>query len=178
MAFDLPLDYNDVASRIHDFRTKHPDGSLQQMDLQFIEFGGKSWVVYTAAAFRSPDDPRPGMGTAWEAVPGKTNFTRDSEVQNAETAAWGRAIAAVLAADTKKGVASAEEVRGGQVRADAQTPVDEARNALRAACALHSLDLATVRDEFFAEYAVGPNDASIEQLQAFTKKIIDREAAK
>jgi hypothetical protein len=105
------LDYIDVASRLVEFREKHPDGSIQQHALDFREVGGKTWVIYTAAAYRTPDDVRPGHGTAWEQVPGKTNFTRDSEVQNAETSAWGRAIVAVLAADTKKGIASAEEVR-------------------------------------------------------------------
>lgn len=110
-----PLDYIDVATRIVEFRTKHPEGSLQQVDIKFIDFAGKSWVVYTAAAYRTPDDPRPGMGTAWEPTPGPTNFTRDSELQNAETAAWGRAMVAALAVDTKKGVASSEEVRNRQV---------------------------------------------------------------
>lgn len=109
MGYDLPDDYVDVAERVREFRTKHPDGSLQQHDLQFVDFGGKAWVIYTAAAYRTPDDPRPGMGTAWEQVPGKTPFTRDSELQNAETAAWGRAIVAALAADTKR-IASADEV--------------------------------------------------------------------
>lgn len=106
-----PSDYIDVAERIAEFRAKHPDGSLQQVDVKFTDFAGKSWVVYTAAAYRTPDDPRPGHGTAWEPVPGPTAFTRDSELQNAETSAWGRAIVAALAADTKRGVASADEVR-------------------------------------------------------------------
>ena len=109
-----PLDYIDVATRIVEFREKYPTGSLQQIDLKFVEFGGKSWVVYTAAAYRSPDDERPGIGTAWEPVPGPTQFTRDSEVQNAETAAWGRAMVASLAVDTRKGIASSEEVRNRQ----------------------------------------------------------------
>jgi hypothetical protein len=43
-------------------------------------------------------------------MPGKTPYTKDSEIQNAETSAWGRAIVAVLAADTRKGVASRDEV--------------------------------------------------------------------
>lgn len=111
-----PLDYIDVASRIVEFREKYPKGSLVQVDLQFLsDFGGKDWVVYTAAAYRSPDDERPGIGTAWEPVPGPTRFTRDSEVQNAETAAWGRAMVAALAVDTRKGIASQEEVRNRQV---------------------------------------------------------------
>lgn len=109
MAIDLS-DYVDVAERIREFRAKYPNGSLQQRNLQFVEFAGKSWVVITAAAYRAPDDERPGVGTAWEQVPGRTPYTKDSELQNAETAAWGRAIVAALAADTTK-IASAEDVR-------------------------------------------------------------------
>ena len=110
-----PLDYIDVATRIVEFRTAFPQGNLGQVNLEFLkDFGGKDWVVYTAAAYRSPEDDNPGIGTAWEPVPGPTRFTKDSEVQNAETAAWGRAMVAALAVDTKKGVASAEEVRNRQ----------------------------------------------------------------
>jgi hypothetical protein len=90
--------------------------------LEFVDVADKAWVVFTAAAYRTPDDLRPGIGTAWEPVPGKTPFTRDSEVQNAETAAWGRAIVAALAGDTKKGIASAEEVRNR--RAPNEEPAD------------------------------------------------------
>lgn len=104
-------DYIDVAERLVEFRAKYPEGTLQQVDVQFIDFAGNSWVIYTAAAYRSADDPRPAHGTAWEPVPGRTPFTKDSELQNAETAAWGRAIVAVGAADTKRGIASKQEVR-------------------------------------------------------------------
>ena len=102
--------YIDVSERIRKFKEVYPNGSLQQVSLQFIEFADKSWVVYTAAAYRSPDDITPGHGTAWEPVPGKSNFTRDSEVQNVETSAWGRAIIAVLVADGGKRIASRQEV--------------------------------------------------------------------
>jgi hypothetical protein len=108
MAFSMD-DYVDVAERLRIFSQKYPQGSLQQHNLQFIEFAGKSWVVYTAAAYRSPDDLTPGHGTAWEPVPGTSSFKRDSEVMNAETSAWGRAILAVLAADTKR-IASRDEI--------------------------------------------------------------------
>jgi hypothetical protein len=127
-----PLDYIDVASRIVEFRAKYPEGSLQQVTMEFLsDFGGKDWVVYTAAAYRTPDDERPGIGTAWEPVPGPTRFTKDSEVQNAETAAWGRAMVAVLAVDTKKGIASQEEVRNRQL---------EVRDFLKEAAASQSVD--------------------------------------
>ena len=122
---NFALDYIDVAERIRTFRELHPTGSLQQVSIDFREVNGGWWVIYTAAAYRTPDDERPGIGTAWEPIPGRTNFTRDSEVQNAETAAWGRAIVAALAGDTKRGVASAEEVRNRQ--ADREAPVDPLR---------------------------------------------------
>ena len=114
-------DYVDVAERLRMFKDKYPDGSLQQESIQFIDFAGKSWVVYTAAAYRSPDDPRPGHGTAWEPVPGKSNFTRDSETSNAETSAWGRAIIAILVADGGKRIASKQEI---QAKAPA-TPLED-----------------------------------------------------
>jgi len=116
-------DYNTVPARIVEFRDKYPDGRLRQKEIQFLNFAGKDWVVFTAQALRTPDDPAPAEGTAWEPVPGKTQFTRDSELQNAETAAWGRAIVAALAADTTKGIASQEEVRNRQAPADAPEPV-------------------------------------------------------
>ena len=130
--FKGPLDYIDVATRIADFREKYPDGRLRQKDIQFIDFAGKSWVVYTAEAWRDENDPAPAQGTAWEPVPGPTYFTKDSELQNAETAAWGRAIVAVLASDTKEGIASREEVRNRQTeelrsRIEAAGTVDELR---------------------------------------------------
>lgn len=118
-----PLDYIDVATRIVEFRNQYPQGSLQQVKLEFVTVGGKDFVVYTAAALRGPDDKNPGIGTAWEPIPGKTPFTRDSEVQNAETAAWGRAMVAALAVDTKtNGIASMQEVRNRQT---ATNPVQD-----------------------------------------------------
>lgn len=120
MANQFAKDYIDVAERIRTFRELYPTGSLQQVDIKFIDFAGQSWVVFTAAAYRSPDDVRPGIGTAWEPVPGKTPYTKDSEVMVAETSAWGRAIVAALAGDTKRGIASKEEVLNR-----AKTPLDE-----------------------------------------------------
>lgn len=121
MAFQLD-DYVTVAERIEQFRVKYPEGSLQcewQMLLvpTLIKGDDGKWepadrpiIVAKAFAYRTPDDPRPGIGHAQEPIPGKTPYTKDSEIQNAETSAWGRAIVAVLAADTKKGVASRDEV--------------------------------------------------------------------
>mgnify|MGYP001217435331 CR=1 FL=1 len=108
-------DYVDVAARLAEFRAKYPEGSLQPANLaepfKILTIGQDTYIVVVAAAYRHPDDPRPGIGMAYEPYPGKTPYTRGSELQNAETSAWGRAIVAALAADTRRGIASAEEVR-------------------------------------------------------------------
>jgi hypothetical protein len=113
-------DYIPVNERIAQFIAKYPGGSLQPVDpanpYTVIEGKGESsWIVYGAAAYRHPEDPRPGIGYAWEPVPGKTPYTRGSELMVAETSAWGRAIAA-LGIATNRSVASAEEVRSAQER--------------------------------------------------------------
>ena len=118
---DRMADYVDVAERIRAFRDKHPEGSLQPADLskpyEIVTIGDKTFVVYVAAAYRTPEDSRPGIGTAWETFPGKTPYTAGSEIQNAESSAWGRAIVASLAADTKK-IASLDEVAARRAERD------------------------------------------------------------
>ncbi len=116
--FDLS-GYNTVPERIIEFRAKYPDGTLQRVGpLEVFELGGTTFIAYTAAAFRTPDDARPGIGTAWEPVPGLTRYTKNSELQNCETSAWGRAIIAVGAADANKGIASREDVQNRQAESD------------------------------------------------------------
>lgn len=123
MAFDLDPAYKQVPERIADFKAKHPDGCLRPADpsqpYRVETLGERTFIVYTAAAYRTPDDPTPGIGIAWEPFPGKTPYTRDSELMNAETSAWGRAIVAVLASESKA-IASAEDVRNR--RADQNPP--------------------------------------------------------
>lgn len=110
--------YIDVAERIRQFRAAFPNGCLRPANpeepFKIMEIGGREFIVYVAAAYRTPDDPMPAIAVAAEPSIGQTNFTRDSEVMNAETSAWGRAIVAALAADTQK-IASLEEVRNRQI---------------------------------------------------------------
>lgn len=127
--------YIDVAERIAAFRELYPTGSLQPADparpYRIETIGDQIHIVYGAAAYRTPDDVRPGIGYAYEPYPGRTPYTRGSELQNAETSAWGRAIVAALAADTKRGIASAQEVRNRQ--ADRDRDADAAQDGPRRA---------------------------------------------
>lgn len=110
--------YVDVATRIRIFREHYPTGCLRPYNpaIPFVlmEIGGREFIVYTAAAYRTPDDLMPAIAVAAEPSIGKTSFTKDSEVMNAETSAWGRAIVACLAADTIK-IASKDEVQNRQL---------------------------------------------------------------
>jgi hypothetical protein len=104
-------DYVQVNERIEKFYAKYPDGSLQSEVLELSE----TRVVMRAYAYRNPDDPRPGIGHSMLTIPGKTPYTKDSEVENAETSAVGRAIA-MLGFEVKKSIASRNEIesKGGQ----------------------------------------------------------------
>jgi hypothetical protein len=127
-------DYIDVAQRIADFRATYPEGSLRPWNpaepyklLQAQGFNKdgsveqQTFVVVVAAAYRHGLDENPGVGMAWEVFPGRTPYTRGSELQNAETSAWGRAIIAIGASDSKRGIASREEVRNRQAERE-ETP--------------------------------------------------------
>lgn len=104
-------DYVDVAERMRQFATKYPTGSIQTVSIDYKTVGEHIFIIYTAAAYRTPEDMRPGIATAAEPFPGKTNFTRDSELMNAETSAWGRCILAADPSITSKRIASANEVQ-------------------------------------------------------------------
>ena len=160
-----PPGYVEVSERIQEFRDRHPDGSLQAEIVELRD----DLVIVKAYAYRTADDERPGTGLASEPIPGKTNFTRDSELMNAETSAWGRALIAVGAADAKRGIASANEVRNRQNAPDPE-PVDLA--PLEAAI-INAQDAGVVKTDAewskLREYAgrsAANVDKAIERLQA------------
>lgn len=106
-------DYVDVAERIRQFKALYPNGVLKALHQpQLLQVGEQTYIAYAAAAVPEPDShPEAfGVGYAWEPVPGRTPFTKDSELMNAETSAWGRAIIALGDFETKK-IASLNEVR-------------------------------------------------------------------
>jgi hypothetical protein len=97
--------YVEVKDRVVEFYAKHPQGSLQSEVVLFNE----NVVVMKAFAFRSPEDTRPGVGHSQMQIPGPTTFTKGSEIENAETSAIGRAIAA-LGFSVHRSYASANEI--------------------------------------------------------------------
>ena len=115
-------DYIQVNERIIAFRDRYPEGSLQGEIVELTE----ARVVIKGYAYRTPDDTRPGIGHSALEIPGKTPYTRGSEIENAETSAWGRALAA-LGFEVKRAVASADEIAS---KAEEPRPIRRAPVAL------------------------------------------------
>jgi hypothetical protein len=111
--------YVEVHTRISEFIEKYPEGSLQGQ-YEITEIGDQLLIIYTALAYRNPEDERPGVGMASEPVPGLTPYTKNSELMNAETSAWGRALAAI-GIRVHDSVASANEVRARRTDDEQQT---------------------------------------------------------
>ena len=102
-------DYVEVKERIRLFLERHPDGRLVTDRVEIWQDDGVPRIVVSAKAYRSPDDPLPGIGWSWMTLPGKTSYTIGSELENTETSAWGRAIGS-LGIGIEKSIASRNEI--------------------------------------------------------------------
>jgi hypothetical protein len=175
MPFSLDT-YKDVAARIADLKSVYPNASLQPLNplkpyeivtLETDENGPRTFIVYVAACYRSETDEHPGVGVAWEPFPGTSNFTRTSELMNAETSAWGRAIVAALASESRS-IASAEEVRNRRASEQSRRYyTDEA-----------SSDRETDENNFLRAQtsdAITPNQARFLHLKAHEKGLTEHE---
>ena len=122
MSFDLS-GYSDVAERIAVVKGLYPDFSFQTLEDCIVTTKAGEFVRVKVALFRDPADMRPAICIAYEPLPGKTPYTRDSEAMNAETSAMGRCCIAIGIPSKK--VASKDEVmaRIGQVADIAESVV-------------------------------------------------------
>lgn len=132
MGFSLD-DYIDVAERIALFYEQYPEGSLTTREWSVLTTASQEFIYVHAQAYRTPEDELPGDGYAWEPIPGKTPYTKDSELMNAQTAAWGRAIVALGILASKK-IASKQEVlaRQGEGRGNGSKAASGPKNGSQA----------------------------------------------
>ena len=104
-------DYNEVSQRVEGFNEKYPDGRIEtEVVAHHVEIEdvidarrgestyrqplARGYVIVRAKVFRKAEDTIPaGVGMSYMLIPGITQYTRDSEVENAETSAVGRALA-------------------------------------------------------------------------------------
>jgi hypothetical protein len=125
--FDLG-DYVEVKDRIPLFYLAFPEGRLCTGEVRISVDDDTPRVIVQALAYRTPDDPHPGVGWSWMELPGRTSYTKGSELENAETSAWGRAIAAT-GIGLGKSIASANEIRAKA--GEDIPPTDPAEETLR-----------------------------------------------
>lgn len=84
--------YIDVPTRLNRALVDHPHLRVVESRPEVVTIGDRAFISVTVTVYLEPADPRPVMATAWEPFPGRTNFTRDSEMMNASTSALGRAL--------------------------------------------------------------------------------------
>lgn len=102
--------YVDVPTRLRMALGKYPDLRIQET-ARAIEPGpdGTEVLVCTVTVWRSPDDPLPSIASASEPYPGRTPFTRNSELMVGMTSALGRALG-YMGFGIDRSIASSNEV--------------------------------------------------------------------
>lgn len=131
MGSDFSLDkYVPVAERIVRFYSDNPTGRIHTDPPRIVTVGERTYLEVRAFVWRDQDDPRPCVACAWEPYPGRTPYTRDSEMMNAETSAVGRALGlAGIAVD--RSIASSDEIENR--RPGVGIPKPEAKGRVLAA---------------------------------------------
>lgn len=129
MTFSMD-DYVPVVDRLAQAYERWPELRLWEDPAQVVVIDGQSFVASTVTAHRSPDDSHPAQATAWEPFPGRTSFTKNSEMMNAATSAVGRVLA-LMGIAAKKSIASRDEVRNRQTAAPVGIERARAQNTPR-----------------------------------------------
>lgn len=110
-----PADYVDVATRLEEAYRRWPNMRITEHTPRVVELAAATFIEVAVTIYREPEDPRPCSACAWERYPGKTAFTRDSEMMNASTSAVGRALG-LMGVLAHRSIASADEVELAQAR--------------------------------------------------------------
>ena len=113
--------YVDVPSRFALALDKWPDLRVVESPPEVVTVGDQTFISVTMTVYRTPDDLIPARGCAWEPIPGKSSFTRGSEMMNASTSALGRCIGLMMPFGK---MASMEEVRNRQPDTGTQKPAN------------------------------------------------------
>lgn len=101
--------YVTVNERLRMALERWPELRVVEASPKVITVGDATFIEVTMTVFRDPDDRLPCSASAWERMPGRTPYTRDSEMMNASTSALGRALG-LMGIGTAASISSADEV--------------------------------------------------------------------
>ena len=108
-------DYVDVPTRLAMALKKYPDLRIQESKPQIVEVDNQKYVEISCTVWRDANDPMPVVAYCWEQIPGKTPYTRGSEMMNSSTSCLGRALG-FLGMGIGKSIASRDEVQTAQAK--------------------------------------------------------------
>lgn len=109
-------DYVDVPTRLAAALERWPELRVIEHSPAIVTVNDAAFIQAAVTVYRAPDDPLPAVAHAWEPFPGRTPFTRDSEMMNASTSALGRALG-MMGIHARRSLASREEVEVARNRA-------------------------------------------------------------
>jgi hypothetical protein len=107
--------YVPVNVRLMEALKRWPELRVVEAGHELVQLGADLVLICKVAVYRTPDDPLPAIGTASEHVPGKTPFTRGSELMVGYTSALGRALG-YCGIGIDRGLATADEVKAAEMR--------------------------------------------------------------
>lgn len=130
--------YVDVPTRLKLAIERWPELRVQERGYHVRTLGDQTVLICEVIVYREPGDPIPSIATASEPLPGKTSFTRDSELMVGMTSALGRALG-YMGIGITGSIASKNEVQNRQYDKPAEGrpdtlhgPTDAQKRMLRA----------------------------------------------
>ena len=134
-AFNLG-DYVDVPTRLAEALKRWPNLRIQETKPIIVTVDNQQYVEISCTVWRDVDDILPMVAYCWEPIPGRTPYTKGSEMMNASTSCLGRALG-FLGMGIGKSIASRNEVQARQpspiavvvpMRDDLEQPFDDTTN--------------------------------------------------
>ena len=111
-AFNLG-DYVDVPTRLAEALKRWPNLRIQETRPVIVTVDNQAYVEISCTVWRDDTDPLPTTAYCWEPIPGRTPYTKGSEMMNASTSCLGRALG-FLGMGIGKSIASRNEVQARQ----------------------------------------------------------------
>jgi hypothetical protein len=105
--------YVDVATRLKLALEKYPNLRVSERGHEIATFGDTTVLICSVCVWRDVDDEYPVIASASEPLPGRTPYTRNSELMVGMTSALGRALG-YMGVGITSSIASRNEVEARQ----------------------------------------------------------------